>query len=146
MNIAKALVHKNKLVAKLNNTYSKIQKNNSTIVGTVVAYDVRKLLSDAGALTEELVRLKTALHVASAPVRDKIFELSEIKSSVKMIQAISTSAGPIRDHYARTEGALEYVAVIGEVEKESLITDAETEIEALQEALDQFNHTTEVTW
>lgn len=146
MNIAKALVHKNKLVSKLNNTFSKIQKNNSTIIGTDVAYDVKALLTETDNIIEELVRLKTALHVASAPVRNKVFKMSELKASVKMLQSVSTSSGPVVDHYSRAEKPLVYVAVIGEVEKEKIITGRETEIELLQEELDKFNHTTEVTW
>ena len=146
MKLTKALNQKNKLVAKLNSAWAKLQKYNSTIVGATVPYKSDALLGEVETVQAELVRLKTALHKASEPVRDKIFLLSELKTSAKRLASLSTVSGPQIDHYGRKETPTVYVAIIGEVDQEKMVAAKEKEIEKLQEELDQFNYNTEVTW
>lgn len=147
MKLSKALNQKNKLVTELNTLYSKVNKYNSIIEGAEKPYDVRKLLSDIDSKRDEIVRLKTAVHKASEPVRDKVFLLSELKSHVKKINSISTQHGVVREHSYRGNGeAVTFKAEITEVEQENIVKSIEKQIEEIQEQLDAFNHQTEVTW
>lgn len=147
MKLNKALNQKNKLVTELNKFYDKIAKYNSTIEGSKVPYDVKNTLLMYQAKQEELIRLKTAVHGVSQPVRNKIFRLSELKSYAKKLSQLNTRDGLVKEHSYRGDGeAVNYIAIINEVELEEMVKTVEKEIEGIQEELDQFNYNTEVAW
>ena len=148
MKLSKALNQKNKLVTEINNTFAKIAKYNSIVDGSNNPYDVKILLDHYKSKQEELIRLKTAVHAVSQPVRDKIFRLSELKSYAKKISQLDTKNGLIKEHggYRSTSETIAYKATYDEVAIEQMVKETEKQIEALQEELDQFNYSTEVTW
>lgn len=146
MKLSKALNQKNKLVTELNSLYNKLNKYNSTIEGASKPYNAKDILVKIDAIRAGIVVLKTAVHRASDPVRDKIFLLSELKSHVKKINSLPTQDGVVREHSYRGNGeAVTFKAEITEVDQEKLVKELEAQIEQLQEELDAFNHQTEVT-
>jgi len=143
MNLAKALKVKNKKIAEYNKTLQKVMAHNSYDVTSKKDYNAKELLQLAEVQLAAYVDLKTAIHAASQPVRSKIFLIGELKSLLGRIQSLSTTEGLVRDRYSSSDGAT-YAADISQLEKDAKIEALETEIEALQDALDYFNATTEI--
>lgn len=143
MNIAQALKDKNKKAQYLAKTIARIAENNVTEEGVTKNYSSRALLTEAQAALTELVTLKTKIHAASAPVREKIFRLSELKGLSKSLQYMNTNESVVRN---RTTGDIvsKNKPEIDTKEHEVILKAISDEIDAIQEQLDAFNHTTSI--
>ena len=136
MNLTKALKHKKKLVKQIDEMYIRFSKFNSTVKGSTgyapsVAYDewVR--------LTNELIDLKTKIHIANAGIASKIFKLGELKNMAAKLRNVSTQEGTIKDRYADTTS--EYVAYMNLFAKDARVKELEEQIETLQEEIEAYN-------
>ena len=142
MNLAKALKVKNKKIAEYNKTLQKVMAYNSYEISSKKDYNAKELLQLAETQLSEYVALKTAIHAASQPVRDKIFLIGELKSLLGRIQGLSTNEGTVKNRYS--DDVSTYASDITLLEKDAKIDELEKQIEELQDALDYFNATTEV--
>ena len=136
MKLSKALKQKNKLVKEVSKALAYVSSHNSQSELSPRAYSVKEKLAEAQTKTQELVDLKTRIHLANAPVWHLIFRLSEVKSLISNLQGLST-----REKAA----SLEYAAVtaeVTEVEKDELIKALEAELESIKDKLDHHNHST----
>ena len=140
MTIAQALKQKNKLAFKLQKYWGRIHTYNSAVVESYRPFDVEELLQETIKITHELVTLKTKIHEASAPVREKIFRLSELKSAMQHITAIPTKEGKIRERFDNQ--VVEMEAIITAARIDVLSEQFEVEIDQIQELLESFNHKT----
>ena len=95
MNVSQALKQKNKLTVELKKQYQIAQKFNSQEEGNVRRYSVQDALDKAAELTIELTDLKTKIHLANAPVYDKIFRMAELKGRIKELRKIPTDEGKL---------------------------------------------------
>lgn len=145
MKLSRAFIHKNKLASKLNTIRAKISRYNSVVEDTEMPYDLKQLHEDEEKTMDELVRVKTAIHKDSEPVREKIFLMSELKSKTKFLASLSTTKGKVAERY-HNGMTQTFIADIDELKQESMVANLEQKIEKLQEELDSFNHNTEVTW
>lgn len=144
MNIKQALKKKNKLTAKINQEFNKLNTYNSVEVGNVRPYSAQESLNNYIALTEELIILKTAIHKANQPIYDKIFKLSELKSIVKNLRSLNCTEGKeSRMRFVETESRVLEVE-IDTVKRDHLIEKYEEEIEQIQDELDNFNQFTNI--
>jgi hypothetical protein len=143
MNIKQALKKKNVLVNEIKQEFAKAQTYNSVEVGNKRAYSARTALQNYVDKTNELIALKTAIHVANAPVYDKIFRLSELKSVVKYLNALNCQEGKEQNRYGSVEPRILEVE-LDIVERDTMIKAFEVEIDKLQEELDYHNATTEL--
>lgn len=146
MKISKALKLKNKMVAEYTDLVNKMVGSNSSDEKSKKNYNSKELFTQAVLAQAEIVRLKTAIHEASAPVRSKIFQIGELKSFISKFGNMSTAEGVVknRGYSATTEDV--YVVDFTELEKVSVIKATQAEIESIQEELDSFNATTEVAY
>lgn len=144
MNIKQALKYKKKLATKINEEYSKMNRYNSVEVGTNRVYSPREAMSKWMELTDELIELKTKIHLANAKVYDKIFRMSELKSQLSNLKGLDCHEGKYSNRYGMTETAIIKQAEIGQLEKDQMIAEMESEIEAIQEELDAHNATTTI--
>ncbi len=143
MTITQALKEKNKKVGLITRLQNRLQQYNSVERGVVREYDPRKILEELNAEIDALVVLKHKIHIASAPVRDKIFLQSELKSHISNLKSVPTTNGVLRERYSRDEPAV-VEAVISRGEMDSLIENLELQVESIQEELDQFNYRTKI--
>ena len=143
MNIKQALKKKNVLVNEIKQEFVKANTYNSVEVGNKRAYSAITALKNYVDKTNELIALKTAIHVANAPVYDKIFRLSELKSVVKYLNALNCQEGKEQNRYGSVEPRILEVE-IGIVERDTMVKTFEVEIDKLQEELDYHNATTEL--
>jgi hypothetical protein len=127
----------------MNQEFSKVQMYNSVEEGSARVYDVVESMRNWLTMSEELVELKTKLHLANAPVYGKIFRMSELKSQLSNLKQLDCVDGKYFDRYGRGE-AIVKTAKISVLEKDQMVLKIEEEIERLQEELDEHNATTSI--
>jgi hypothetical protein len=147
MKVKQALKYKKKLASKMNQEFSKVQMYNSVEEGSTRVYDVKESMQNWLRISEELVELKTKLHLANGPVYGKIFRMSELKSQLSNLKSLDCVEGKYSDRYSRMslgEASIIKTAQIGILERDQMILSIEEEIETLQEELDEHNATTSI--
>ena len=146
MKVKQALKYKKKLASKMNQEFSKVQMYNSVEEGSTRVYDVKESMQNWLRMSEELVELKTKLHLANGPVYGKIFRMSELKSQLSNLKSLDCVEGKYSDRYSRMGGDAPIIktAQIGILEKDQMILSIEEEIERIQEELDEHNATTSI--
>lgn len=144
MNIKQALKRKNKLVQEIKTEFEKVEQYNSISETNFRPYSAKRALENWVKLTNELVNVKTNIHLANAPVYPKIFQLSELKNQVKLLKTLDCTEGvPSRSRYDSVD-LPSRKAEITVIERDSMIKDMETQIETIQDELDEWNHTTQI--
>ena len=143
MKVKQALKYKKKLASKMNQEFSKVQMYNSVEEGSIRVYDVVESMRNWLTMSEELVELKTKLHLANAPVYGKIFRMSELKSQLSNLKQLDCVDGKHFDRYGRGEAVIK-TAEISVLERDEMVLKIEEEIERLQEELDEHNATTSI--
>jgi len=143
MNIKQALKRKNVLINEIKKEYAKIVAYNSVDVGNKRPYSAKVALDNYLMLTDELIELKTAIHIANMPVYGKIFRLSELKSMIKYLSVLNCNEGKESPRYGGTVDRVLEVE-ISIVNRDVLVNTLEAEIDSIQDQLDLHNATTEL--
>ena len=141
MNLTKALKHKKKLVKQIDEMFIRFSKFNSVEKGSI-GYDPEQAYSEWGRLTQELIDLKTKIHIANVGIASKIFTLGEFKSMAAKLRNVSTQEGLVKDRYSDVTN--EYVAYMGLFFRDAAIKELEEQIESLQEEIEAYNALTEI--
>jgi hypothetical protein len=145
MNIKQALKQKNKLVQELNQLVQRMVINNTVIEGNERPYSSKETLTHVYKKIEEINVLKTQIHRANAPIYDKIFLMSELKSLVKHLKMMECMNGIDTDFYGRrTETTTIKNSEISVVERDNEIKFLESRIDQLQDELDEHNFMTQI--
>jgi hypothetical protein len=145
MNIKKALKTKNKLVKTANEQFAKVSAYNSMEDGANRPYSAKEMLNNWIQTTDDLVELKTKIHIANAPVYGKIFRLAELKSMVSRLNGLDCTEGKsTRGRWGSEESPIIKVVEIPIIERDILIKAFEFEIEKIQDELDTHNAITEI--
>ena len=145
MNIKKALKEKNRLVKEIQDLQVRVATYNSIEVGNKRPYSVRESMERLNSLSNELVELKTKIHIANAPIYKHIFRLSELKSMITRIKNLDCNEGTVQDYYSRNrETPLVKEAEISIVERDDMVKHMEGQIEEIQDILDNHNQITEI--
>lgn len=136
MNLTKALKHKKKLVKQIDEMFIRFSKFNSVEKGSV-GYDPEQAYNQWVELTNNLIDLKTKIHIANVGIADKIFKLGELKNMASKIRNVSTQEGTVKDRY--TDAATEYVVHMNLFAKDTRVKELEEQIETLQEEIEAYN-------
>ena len=142
MNVSQALKQKNKLIVELKKQYQIAQKFNSQEEGNIRRYSVQDALDKAAELTIELTDLKTKIHLANAPVYDKIFRMAELKGRIKELRKIPTEEGKAESRYSSVVSVKEVEINITQLDE--MVQTLEARIEEIQAELDVHNATTQI--
>lgn len=140
MTIAQALKEKNKRLNQINKLWDRLSTNNSIPEGNEREFNPEALLKQLNDETNSFIELKTKIHLACEPVREKIFRLSELKNFVKRLRRVDTNQGLVVNRYENS--SVRYTAALTSAAVDAHIENIENELESIQEELDQFNHTT----
>ena len=146
MTIKQALKYKKKLASKMNEEFSKLSKYNSVEIGTNRVYEPKESMRKWLEMTNELIELKTKIHLANSVVYGKIFRMSELKSQLSSLKQLDCTEGKYSDRYSRMSGDTPIIkeAAIGLLERDTMIVSMEEEIEKIQEELDIHNANTSI--
>lgn len=140
MSIAKAMKHKNRVAQRISRVSSDISSYNSFLSLNEREVDVAILIQMRHDLVEHLIALKTAIHRASEPVREKIFRLAELKGTIQFYRGLSTTHG--KSQTWNSEDAVEYDAVLRKKDVDAIVANLEAEVDSIQDSLDEFNAST----
>ena len=137
--LAKALKVKNRLTGRLAKVQADILAYNSVPQGQADQVNVPALMQTREELVEALVGLKTAINDANREAQRDIYDLAEKKATAQFLAAVNTRHGPQPPVYPSTV-EVNYVAALKKADLDGLVAGLESEIDQLQDRLDQFNH------
>jgi hypothetical protein len=137
--LGKALKIKNRLTGRLAKVQADIQAFNSIPEGQVGQVNVPALMKTREELVGALVSLKTAINDANREAQRDIYDLAEKKAAAQFLGAVDTRHGPQPPVYPATI-VVNHVAALKKADVDALVVRLETEIDRLQDKLDQFNH------
>lgn len=138
ISLAKALKLKNRLAGRLNKVQQDIQMYNSVLEEQAGQVDVMALNKLRQEIVDALVSLKTKIILGNAKIQERIIRQGELKSQMAWLQGINTRHGKERHGYQNTE--VVWVAAIQKADVDKQTKVLEAEIDAIQDALDAFNH------
>ena len=146
MNIKQALKQKNKLAKKIQETSARISRYNSVDENAYRPYDINLELNNLIALTNDMVELKTKIHMANREVYSKIFRLSELKALVKHLRGVDCTQGVTNMglRFGESVNPSVKTCVIGRLDMDKYIEQYEAEIDNIQDELDRHNNITEI--
>jgi hypothetical protein len=146
MNIKQALKQKNKLAKKIQETSARIARYNSVDENAYRPYDINVELNNLIGLTNDMVELKTKIHMANREVYSKIFRLSELKALVKHLRVVDCTQGVTTPglRYGESVNPSVKSCVIGRLDMDKYIEQYEAEIDKIQDELDRHNSITEI--
>jgi hypothetical protein len=147
MKLAKALKLKNQLAGELAQLKDLLAKQNVRSTKQKFDYENREVLAQLRTKIDELVKVKAAIAAANADAYGKIFRLAELKGLVTALAGLDTKTGVFHEggQFAHPGYEVEYVAQLGKVDVDKLVAELKEEIQALQDALDEFNFTKAVS-
>ena len=149
--LAKALKTKNRLASRITQVKKQMTTHNAYIVEKTIPVneikiqvDVPALKQELNDLTNKLVEVKSAIskgNVGSAPM---IFALSEKKGLVSYWESLDCEEGKVTDPYKfrnqLSDGDVKRVQ-ISVAERNQIVQGLVSEIEKLQDQLDEYNAT-----
>ena len=144
MNIKQALKEKNKLAKEVADLMERTNRYNSMDEGGVRSYDPLVSMTVAQSAVEELIQLKTKIHMANASVYEKIFRMSEYKSYVKYLKSLNCTEGTIVKQSYGDTSVRQLTTVITEVQRDQMVEEFENMIYSIQSELDEHNATTHI--
>lgn len=144
MKLSKALKLKNKKVNEYNNLVNKMINHNSYDIDTKKVYNSYSLYMSAIDAREDLIKFKTAIHLTSEPIREKIFRLGEYKNLLMNLNRLNTTEGVVKSRGYGESDKSTYACSINEEQKVEMMEWYQNEIENIQDDIDTFNATTEL--
>lgn len=147
MKIAKALKLKNQLAGEVAKLKELLTQQNSRSTKQKFDYDNHEILQQLRAKLDELVKVKSAIAAANSEIYPQIFRLAELKGLVSVLSNLDTKNGIFHETagYGETAHEVEYAVQLNKVTVDKLVTEAKAEIQTLQDELDMFNFTHNVT-
>lgn len=147
LTIAKALKRKNKLTGEIKQIQTLIQQENRIKEGKERSIDIIEKQLELGKKITELISIKSAISKANNLVVHKIYQLSEYKSLIKFLQSIPTEKGEEKESLGYTNiEKVNYTVIIDKKNVLEQTEELQTKIDNLQEELDRFNFTTDITY
>jgi len=155
INLSHALKHKNRLAGDVARLREIVQRENSRKESQPARADVRAAFDENVTRSRELAAFKGAIAAANAGVTGadrgiygKLNLQAELRGLIAFIKALNTKEGEdvervgflSRDEAIRTV----FVAIITRDEVDRLTVAYQTEIERLQDEIDEFNATTRI--
>ncbi len=142
MKLTKALKLKNQLAGEVAELKDRLGKQNSRAITVPFDYDSREVLAALREKVDQLITVKAAIAAANAQQYARIFRLAELKGLVALLKALDVRHGVFKEggNFAQPAFEIEYVAQLKKSAVDALVAELETEIVALQDQLDEFNH------
>lgn len=142
--IRKALQIKNRLAGEVAQLGKLIQANNSHRDGQS-KFDVGTLLVKRRDTVLKLVAVKTALALANVKIYERLARMAELKNEITLYRNLNTTEGEEYIGYGETSKTVKIVAIVTAVNVETYVNTLNLEIEKIQDEVDYFNSTTEIT-
>lgn len=146
MKIAKALKLKNKLAGEVADLKKRLLEQNVHTKNQPFDYDSREVISELRARMKELVDVKTAIAVANTEIYERVFTLAEMKGLLVTLKSMETKHGLVVENQTYGDPTqTEYVAQIRQAEVDQMTAELNSEMQEIQDELDEFNHSRSVS-
>jgi hypothetical protein len=142
--LRKALQIKNRLSGEVAQLNKLIAQHNSHHENSS-RFDVTKLISDRERVVRTLVAVKTELAKANVSIYEKIALLAECKAEIQLYRSLNTTEGSTTTGYGIEAKTYTIVATINAAMVEDKVREITLKIEKLQDEIDYFNSTMEIT-
>ena len=157
LTLRKALQRKNRLASDIQKLKNQIRSNNVNTKEVILGKDgaepktigndrtisIDDLTAELSTSITKLINLKTEIAIANTKIYDKIYTMSEIKSSINFFREMPTEHGE-RSGYVR-DGYEIHDAAIKAEDVSTKISSLEEQLETLQDEVDQYNATTKIS-
>lgn len=146
MKLAKALKEKKRLAAEVAHLKNKINSYNSYIKDSNVPqkFNVIEMYSTLQSKVQDLVNLKIVINEANKEIQPLIFLLSEYKAMIAFLNILNTREGIEPASFSK--GEVFHEVQIDALKKENLIKEFQDKADNIQDKIDTYNYTTEVSW
>jgi len=145
MKIHKALKVKNRLVGTINTLRDVARRENSRRDDSTSTVDMSQVISSLAAESAKLVKLKTAIALATAPISGLLVELAEAKDSANFLNTLPTRSGTELVSIGRdTVKTYTWSAHVGRQDLDKIQSICAEEVARLQDKIDDFNAKTDV--
>ncbi len=145
VSLARLLKYKKRLEQRIKKTSDNIQTKNSVIKGNDAEVNIISALLERDKLVSHLIDVKIKLAEANRDIQRDIFTISEYKAEIALLRSMNTSHGKVSGGFYRDDRLVEYEAQLKSQDIDKRTSKIETEIDRIQEKLDNFNHTTQVS-
>lgn len=147
MKIHKALKVKNRLVGSINALREVARRENSRRDDSTSTVNMGQVLSALAAESAKLVRLKTAIALATAPISGLLVQLAEAKDSSNFFNTLPTRSGTELVSLGReVTKTYTWVAHVGREDLDKIQSICRDEVANLQDKIDDFNAKTDVNF
>jgi hypothetical protein len=146
MKLNKALKIKNRKAGEINRLRSLIQRENSKKVQNYNGVKVANLANLYHNEMSELISLKAKIQKATAPIAEKLIELSELKGEIVFYQSLNTKSGIVeRDNWDNDKVVTEeWKAYFDQDAVDDNLRIIQIKIENLQDEIDEYNASTSI--
>lgn len=146
MKLSQALKHKNRLAGEIATQQRILARENSRRNDNPSKVDAEAIFNRIVSLSEELGKVKAAIAAANVPIYSKIERMAELKAHITFIKSLSKREGTEIEPIGANQ-TKEYVwkATITEERADQLVAKTQAEIEIIQDSVDAFNATTEIS-
>jgi len=141
MKLSKALKVKSLLVGEIQKLQQLIHSENVQLNDNTSHFDTKKLYEQLKAKQEKLVEIKAKLASANSEIWPAVFQLVELKSRIVFLKGLNTQEGTEKTGYGLNTLDRTFRPQINKETVEQEMSTLQTEIESLQDQLDEFNHT-----
>ena len=146
MKLYKALKLKKSLIGEITKLKTEIMGKNSYLLGSKNGenFPARDKFQELLSKIDELTGLKFVINEANREIQSKIYVMSEHKALIAFWNGINVTEGNVSVDYG---GVIrEYLVHFTEEERNDLVKYYQKRVDALQDEIDVFNHTTDVPW
>src|SRR3954470_3596471 len=146
MNLSQALKAKNRILKELQTKKQILERENSRIDTSESTVDREAVYASIMTLTGQLYQIKAAIKQANSNIWLVLEEMAELKSFSTFLTGLNTKSGiekiPNYNGGAPTEN--KYTAFLKQENVDSELAKISARLDALQDAVDTYNATTEV--
>lgn len=145
MKLAKALKVKNRMAGDIQKMMKTASEHNSHLKDNEPEFDVREIWNQVIKSIDEFVILKANISKANSEIYESIFRISELKGLIVFLGSINTQHGADEASYrfgSDSDHVIRHVATFREKEVSEMIVILQSEIDGLQDRIDEYNHVT----
>jgi hypothetical protein len=148
MKLYKLIKLKKQLIGELSSLSKKIKTGNTSVLPSKPLYDTKELFSKYNEVYKRLINIKVVLMKNTLPIYPQIFEISELKSKLSLLNSMTFKDGLVseRRSFSDSVTVTEYFSTIKRIEVDEIIRGINDEINELQDKIDEYNYSTEVDY
>lgn len=147
MRLYKLLKLKKSLVGEINKLKEQIKEKNSYLVGSQngAKFSVEEQYKVLLEKIDKLTALKFVINEANKEIQSQLYVLGEYKALISFWKEVSVDEGT-KAMNTYSDKTSEYTVQFDEAKRDSIVNDFQKRVDAIQEAIDEYNFTTDVPW